>query len=275
MVTGAAGCQAVIPDQLTHYVEAVGMPCVDPGPCPLYMLDGAGVLAAYPPADPASSELVDAEVARALQCPDLKQLTVLAAVRPAAAPEHAVTHRDRYWQLELPAAPSSKTRNMLARGAREAEVTGAFGKSAWTAAHAELVEDFCRRKGNALDSATVYLYQRIESYLAANADVRLFSAYLPEGRLTACAVADYSAISRAFYMFAFRAADSPPGVADLLLAHIAEEAGRRGYASLNLGLGINSGVEFFKKKWNARPYLPYVETTWRKKGFWARLLGRS
>ena len=31
---------------------------------------------------------------------------------------------------------------------------------------------------------------------------------------------------------------------------------------LNLGLGINPGVAFFKRKWNARPWLPYVETSW-------------
>ena len=47
-----------------------------------------------------------------------------------------------------------------------------------------------------------------------------------------------------------------------LLNALLDEAAGRGHMLLNLGLGINPGVAFFKRKWNARPWLPYVETSW-------------
>ena len=41
-----------------------------------------------------------------------------------------------------------------------------------------------------------------------------------------------------------------------------EEAHNRGQTLMNLGLGINDGVGFFKRKWGAVPFLPYVEVSW-------------
>ena len=75
-------------------------------------------------------------------------------------------------------------------------------------------------------------------------------------------VGDYSALRTAFYMFAFRQHDSPPGTSDALLDTLIHEAVKRGHSQLNLGLGISDGIGFFKKKWNARPAMPYVETSW-------------
>mgnify|MGYP007093029558 CR=1 FL=1 len=36
----------------------------------------------------------------------------------------------------------------------------------------------------------------------------------------------------------------------------------RGHTLLNLGLGINPGIVFFKRKWNATILRPHVETSW-------------
>ena len=76
------------------------------------------------------------------------------------------------------------------------------------------------------------------------------------------AVGDYSALSTAFYMFAFRQDDCPPGVSDALLRALADEAERRGQSTLNLGLGIDGGITFFKKKWGACLAMPHFETSW-------------
>jgi hypothetical protein len=32
---------------------------------------------------------------------------------------------------------------------------------------------------------------------------------------------------------------------------------------MNLGLGVSDGIRFFKRKWGAEPFLPYVEASWR------------
>ena len=88
------------------------------------------------------------------------------------------------------------------------------------------------------------------------------------------AFGDFTALGTAFYMFAFREPHCPPGVADLLLHHIALEGSRQGQRLLNLGLGINAGVTFFKKKWGARELFPLITTSWQlpPKHWWKRLL---
>ena len=65
-----------------------------------------------------------------------------------------------------------------------------------------------------------------------------------------------------FLLFAFRRDDCPPGVSDALVAELAREAERRGQTVLNLGLGIDGGIAFFKKKWDAFEAMPHLETSW-------------
>ena len=79
-------------------------------------------------------------------------------------------------------------------------------------------------------------------------------------------------------MFAFRSPDAPPGTADGLLAALAAEGAERGHSLLNLGLGMGTGVSFFKKKWGATPFLPCVEPSWsprpeKKRGWLGRIFG--
>ena len=50
--------------------------------------------------------------------------------------------------------------------------------------------------------------------------------------------------------------------ADALLAALAAEGIRHWHTLLNLGLGINPGIVFFKRKWNATILRPHVETSW-------------
>jgi len=59
-----------------------------------------------------------------------------------------------------------------------------------------------------------------------------------------------------------RAPARPAGATDLLLSGLLGEAHERGHTRMNLGLGVNEGVGFFKRKWGAVPFLPYVQTTW-------------
>ena len=52
------------------------------------------------------------------------------------------------------------------------------------------------------------------------------------------------------------------GTGDALLHALAAGAAERGQRSLNLGLGIDEGIAFFKKKWGARVLMPHKETSW-------------
>ena len=51
-------------------------------------------------------------------------------------------------------------------------------------------------------------------------------------------------------------------MAGSVLDALAAEGIRRGHTLLNLGLGINPGIVFFKRKWNATILRPHVETSW-------------
>lgn len=276
---------ALTPDQLLPYVRTVSrLESLVCGGCALHHGGGHAVLVAYPPGQPEDMAAVDAAVAEALALPGLEHITVIAAGRPPAAPEDAVCSRDAYWSLPLPllhppGRPGQKTRNLVRRASRELSLEQAGGATAWTDEHKALAEAFIEKKGSALDEGSVLIFRRLGDYLAEAPEARLFSARDATGRLAACAIGDYSSFSTAFYMFAFRRPDAPPGTADALVAALAAEGAARGHALLNLGLGMGAGVSFFKKKWGATPFLPCVETSWapeppKKRGWLASIFGR-
>ena len=277
--------QAITPDQLLPYVGAVsGLESRLCGGCALHHGGGQAVLVAYPAGKPDDMAAVDAALAEALALPGLERITVIAAGRPFAAPATAESTEDAYWSLPLPLVPppgrrGQKVRNLVRRAGRDITIEQGGGAAAWTADHAALAEAFIARKGDALDAGSVYIFRKLGDYLAAAPDARLFSARDHSGRLLACAIGDFSSFTTAFYMFAFRAPDAPPGTADALLAALAAEGAERGHALLNLGLGMGAGVSFFKKKWGATPFLPCVETSWtpeapKKRGWLSKILGR-
>lgn len=270
---------AIIPDQLVPYVKTVsGLQSNRIGNCVLHQAEGQAVLVAYPVNDPLNEKEVTNAITKAVALPELENLTVLAASRPASAPSDAKISKDSYWQIPLPLEkPSGKLANMLRRAKSEISLEEATGSHAWTKDHELLVEDFCKRKAASLDAGSLYLFKQLGSYLSGVPDAVLFSARDQNGRLAALAIGDFTALTTAFYMFAFRAKDAPPGTADLLLEAIGKQGGERGHTFLNLGLGISSGVSFFKRKWGACDFLPYTETSWTikrpKKSWFSKLFG--
>lgn len=271
--------RAQTPDQLIPYVQAVsGMTSQALGELVLHRFENSGVLAAFSPRDPNDASAMNDAVDLALALDDLEDLTVLGPAAPIKAPQSVQPGKDVYWGFALEKIKKSpKLKNTLKRAAGETEIEQSGGPGSWTSAHAALCEDFCRRKKGVLSEDAVFLFKQIGKYLGGAPEARLFSARDRRGKLKACAIGDFSAFANAFYMFAFRYSDAAPGSADLLLDAITAEAQSRGYETLNLGLGINSGVEFFKKKWGAEPLFPYVECRWKikKKSWLSRLLGRK
>lgn len=261
-----------MPDQLLPYVQAVaGLESGLAGSCVYHHAAGQAVLVGYPLHDPLNPDLVQEAVQILLQKPWLERITVLSASPLPCAPPNAVSSNDAYWKLDLPIAPpKGKLANLLRRASRDVKID----QTGWTEAHARLAGQF--RKSGKLDAGTQYLFQKLGDYLAAVKTAELYSAYDAGGNLKAFAIGDFSALGCAFYMFACRNQDAPPGTADLLLSTLIERASGLGYASINLGLGINQGVGFFKQKWGAVEFLPYCETSWQirpEKGWWARLFG--
>lgn len=297
--------EACVPEQLVHYVRAVsGRRAALCRGFAVYSHEGHAVLAAYPGAAEAEGLRAGAAAGLAETDPPLaalpydvapalaelsashESLTVLAPFVPQEAPSCAAISHDCYWDMPLPAPePGQKLRNMLRRAGREVVV----GEEAWSTGHQALVDLYLRSRP--LLPGTRAVFAGLPAYLdtaeARQGKVLLFTARrAADGALAAFAVGDVSALSTAFYMFAFRHDDAPPGTSDLLLAALAERASAEGHMRLNLGLGISGGISFFKKKWRAAPFLPYVETSWKvaeavagrtgkgRPGLLARLLGR-
>ncbi len=310
----AAG--ASVPEQLPCYVRAAGgseaLPCPGEESFVFYLSGESAVLVAYPPFIPAAdiletdvpendpegdsprefpenTEDFRARLEHALTALPTKtrELTLLSPCPVEILPlpsglqatpegEFSPIAKDWYWTLPLPCVPpSDKVRNMLHRATREVDIR----EEAWGPEAASLAASYCRTRK--LEEGTSFIYSRIGDYLAACPEARLFTARSrASGFLAACAVGDYTALGMAFYMFAFRRPDAPPGCADALLAALLKEGAQRGHSVMNLGLGIRPGIEFFKKKWRARRGLPYYERTWSiapvrpaRHGLLARLLG--
>lgn len=260
------GVRAVVPEQIPAYVRAVsGRTLRSCEGFAAWTTEDSCTLVAFPAQDelaccgihtPAYAERLEKAVACALAMPNLRRITVLAPVVPDCAPDRAVVERDAWWCVNLPHEPGQKLRNMLNRARREAVIS----VESWGPEHAALVDHYL--KVRTLAPGTRHIFGRIGDYVEHSPEAVLFAARSASGGLLAMAVGDYSALSTAFYMFAFRQDDCPPGVSDALVRALADEAERRGQSVLNLGLGIDGGITFFKKKWGAFASMPHLETSW-------------
>jgi len=252
--------QAETPEQVIPYVCAVSE--LKPrmmGPCVAYEREGEVVLVGYPLHDPKDTGAMAEAVGLALRLPGLRRLTVISPARPPQAPESAVVEEDWYYSLPVPPPlPGQKLRNLLLRARRDLTVERG---DPWGEDHMALVRRYLDERP--LAAGTRHIYTMIPRYLAESSGSLLVSARLTDGRLAAFSVGEYAGLATAFYMFSFRDPGvAPPGAADLLLSRLLEEASERGHSQINLGLGVNEGIGFFKRKWGAVPFLPYMQTTW-------------
>ena len=251
---------AVVPEQVVDYVRAVsGARPRLLGDCVAYASGESLVLVGYPLRDPRDAAAMAAAVDQALALPEVRRLTVIGPARPPQAPPHSVVAEDGYGALPVPApAPGAKLRNLLRRAGRE--LTLVRGRRL-DEAHTALVERYIAERR--LPPGTRHIFRQIPRYLEASAGAQVASAMRADGRLAAFAVGEFAALATAFFMFCFRdPATAPPGSADLVLSGLLEEARDRGQTLMNMGLGVSEGIRFFKRKWGAEPFLPYVETRW-------------
>ena len=170
---------------------------------------------------------------------------------------------DHYYRLELSALSiPQKLRNMLTRASRELslEKTRRFGRE-----HKKLVENFL--KAHPVEEGAQVIFKRIDKYLSSSTTAWVFDARGRKGELVAFDVAEFKARDYAIYMFNFTSdALYVPGASDLLLSEVIQEAKKEKKKFVNLGLGINAGVTFFKKKWGGAAFLPYASCLYHPSG---------
>lgn len=250
---------AAVPEQVVAYVTAVaGSRPRMVGSCVGYQSGTEFVLVGYPLDDPADEQAMAEAVGNALRIPDLSRITVIGPAGPPQAPASSAVSEDFYSFLAVPPpAPGQKLRNMLRRAGRELTVEKT---RTWGEEHTALVRRYLEERD--FDPGTAHIFGNIPRYLALSSGSLMFSAR-KETRLAAFAVGEFSSFSTAFFMFCFRdPAEAPPGSTDLLLSSVLDEAGSRGHMRVNLGLQINAGISFFKRKWGESTKLRCVQVSW-------------
>ncbi len=123
--------------------------------------------------------------------------------------------------------------------------------------HRKMIEEFL--KTHPVDEATRFIFKRIDEYLSSSPTAWVFDARNKRDELVAFDVAEFTPKDYSLYMFNFSSdALYVPGASDLLLSEVIQQAKTERKKYINLGLGINPGVTFFKEKWGGVAFLPYA-----------------
>ncbi len=246
---------AYLPEHLTGYVTAIsgGEPSIIKDYL-IYLREGFLTFVGYPLTEPFEEkkmmEILDSAIERfgpghvALISPSISISRNLCLKKDS----------DRYYRLDLSSFhPDQKLRNMITRSSRELDI----GKNKELRdEHTQLISEFI--KFHKVDDDTRYIFERIPEYVSAVPTAWVFSARSKDRKLVAFDIVDFGSRDYAFYMFNFMSLKYRiPGASDLLLHEIAKDSKEQGKPFINLGLGINEGVRFFKEKWGGAPFLNY------------------
>lgn len=260
---------AYVPEHLPAYVTAItGAEPFLTGDWVVYAGEDRLVFVGYPLQEPFSTDRLARAVDEAIDRFRPSVVSVMAPAVPSSLAGGKQLPVDNYYRLDLAGLSiPQKVRNMLARAGREVSVIQ--GEKAGPE-HRRLIKDFLHH--HPLDENSRFIFSRIPEYVTAPT-AQIFEARNRHGELVAFDVAEFGAQQYAFYMFNFRAYSRyVPGASDLLLHAIIRQAAAKGKRYLNLGLGINAGVTFFKTKWGGKPFLPYTTCLYRPSPAWTDLL---
>jgi len=187
--------------------------------------------------------------------------TEVSAMAPALPPNftECPTETDWFYFLDLTSfSPTKKLRNLLKKAERQ--LTIEVGKD-FQREHHRLMQFFIRNHD--LNKSSITIFERAHHCLRSETAL-LFSARNAHGELVAYCIGELGASRCAFYLFSVSTTQSRvPGASDLLLYRFVQEAKQTGKQFINLGLGINPGIAFFKKKWGALPLLKHVQWTFQ------------
>lgn len=162
--------------------------------------------------------------------------------------------QDIYYLLDLKDVRiSGKTKNMVKRARRE--IITEEGREI-TYEHKILIEKFIEERK--LDEKMSFILRNLHKYVEASPSVIVITARKKNGTPVAFNVLDLFSCLYAFFMFNVRTKkEYVPGTSDLLFCEMVKIAENQKRKYINLGLGINEGVKFFKEKWGGKPFMTY------------------
>ena len=247
---------AYVPEHIPHYVIAISQ--TEPFLFGDYLAYGKNdrlIFVGYPFKEPFEENQMRNALEKATKRFKPESVSLIAPSIPSSLNDCIHPPSDHYYRLELSALSiSQKLRNMLSRAGRELSVEK---NRNFDEEHRKMVDDFL--KTHPMDEATRFIFERIGDYLSSSTTAWVFDARNNYGELVAFDIAEFKPRDYAIYMFNFRSdALYVPGASDLLLSEVIQQAKTEGKKYVNLGLGINPGVAFFKKKWGGEIFLPYA-----------------
>jgi hypothetical protein len=246
---------AYIPEQMTSYVTAVST--AEPFLLEnflVYRKGGQVVFVGYPLREDFQEKRMKKALDEAVRRFNPSGVALMAPSIPSSIHPQTPPSSDHYYQVDLAAlSVSQKVRNMINRAKRYLKVEK---RKTLDEGHRELVSEFLT--AHPVGQQTRFIFERIPDYVSSSATAWVYDARNEKGELVAFDVAEMGPKHYAFYMFNFTSHNRViPGASDLLLWEILLQAKREDKHYINLGLGINPGVTFFKEKWGGVPFLPY------------------
>ncbi len=247
---------AYVPEHIHHYVTAISKAE------PFFFRDFLAyakkdrlIFVGYPLKEPFEEKWMRSALEDAIKRFKPESVSLIAPSIPSSLNDCVYPPSDRYYRLDLSALSiSQKLRNMLSRAGRELSVEK---NKDFDEEHRKIVDDFL--KTHPVDEATRFIFEKIGEYLSSSTTAWAFDAKNNRGELVAFDVAEFKPRDYTIYMFNFSSdALYVPGASDLLLSAVIKQAKTDRKKYINLGLGINPGVTFFKKKWGGTPFLPYA-----------------
>jgi hypothetical protein len=251
---------AYLPEHMVHYVISVSES--EPflfGDFLAYFGKGRFVFIGYPLQEAFELGRMKKALDEGVSHFNPEEVSLIAPVLPSPYDCGRVS-KDHYYRLELSSLTlSQKLRNMLKRAGRDLRVekTRRLDNE-----HHQMMKEFLEL--HLLDEATQSILKRIPEYLSSASTAWIFNARDTGGGLVAFDIVEFGAGSYSLYMFNFISRDRYiPGASDLLLYEMLRSSGEEKKKFINLGLGINPGITFFKKKWGGLAFLPYAFCLYR------------
>ena len=248
--------RAYVPEQVTDYVTAVSG--AEPflfGDFLVYRKENHLIFVGYPLSSAFDEQRIKKALDEAVNRFNPGRIVLTAPCIPALLYPMTSLSSDQYYRLELASlSVSQKVQNMVRRAERTLKVER---RKTFNEEHEELVREFLT--AHPVSQETRFIFERIPGYVGSTDTAWVFDARNERGDLVAFDVAEMGPKEYAFHMFNFVSRTRfVPGASDLLLHEIIRHAQGEDKRYINLGLGINPGVTFFKQKWGGKPFLPYT-----------------
>lgn len=246
---------AYVPEHITGYVSAISES--EPFLINQYLFytrNGFLIFIGYPLNEAFEKEKIKEALNTAIERFKPEQIAVIAPAIPQLKYTCSMSGSDSYYRLDLSNIHiGQKLRNMIKHASRNIHCEKRHGLND---EHTLLISEFLSSRK--VDEDTQRLFKSIPKYVSSVSTASVFEARDKEGRLIAFDIAESGAKEYAFYMFNIKSQKHyVAGASDLLLQELIKSAREEGKPFINLGLGINEGIVFFKKKWGGAAFLDY------------------